>query len=65
MNKIDLILKEIRKEERTRIIDEVLKILDYDWRDSCSRICAQTHPVKYNPHLVDARKLIKKLDDKS
>ena len=42
--------------EKNNLKREIIKIVDFDWRDACSPICAVTHPVKYNPHLGDLRK---------
>ena len=43
------------------VLKKILKLIDYDWRDSCSPICAVTHPIERNPHLTDLRKDIIRL----
>jgi hypothetical protein len=52
------VIKEIKSED---LLKEVLELIDFDWRDACSPICAVTHPIKYNPHLMDLRKEIIRL----
>ena len=52
--------------EKNNLKREILRIIDFDWRDACSDICSYTHPKGgYNPHLVDTRKELLKFIDNS